>query len=91
MVIKMENKILIKLYVISLNKEFDIFIPVNEVVWQIKKLLVSSLADITNISLLDASRYILINIDTGKIYNNNDIIFNTDIRNYTRILLVENL
>ena len=36
----MTNKILIKLYVISLNKEFDVFIPVNEMIWKIKKLLI---------------------------------------------------
>lgn len=87
----MTNKILIKLYVLSLNKEFDMFIPVNEVVWQVKKLLINSLTDINDVSMLDDSKYILVNIDTGKIYKNNDIIINTDIRNYSKILLIENL
>lgn len=87
----MTNKILIKLYVLSLNKEFDIFIPVNEVVWQVKKLLITSLIDITDISMFDDSKYSLINIENGNIYKNNDIIINTDIRNYSKILLVENL
>ena len=87
----MTNKILIKLYVLSLNKEFDMFIPVNEVVWQIKKLLISSLTDITDVSMLDDSKYVLINIDTGNVYKNNDIIIDTDIRNYSKLLLIENL
>ena len=32
--------------------------------------------------------YILINIDNGWVYKNNDIIRNTDIRNGTRLILV---
>jgi len=87
----MTNKILIKLYVPSFNKTFDMFIPINEVVWQIKRLLINSLTDITDISMLDDSKYVLINIDTGNIYKNNDIIINTDIRNYSKVLLIENL
>ena len=33
--------------------------------------------------------YIFINGQTGQIYNSNDVIINTDIRNSTRLILME--
>lgn len=35
----MDNKVLIKLVVPELDSSFDIFVPVNEVVWKVKKYL----------------------------------------------------
>ena len=35
----MNNKVLIKLIVPEIDEEFDIFIPVNEIIWKIKKCL----------------------------------------------------
>ena len=34
------NKILINLYVPNLNQYYDLFIPVNEFIWKINKLVV---------------------------------------------------
>ena len=39
----MENKVLIKLIMPELDEEFDIFIPVNELIWKIKKLIIKSI------------------------------------------------
>ena len=33
----MNNKVLVKLLVPELNSSFDIFLPVNELIWKIKK------------------------------------------------------
>lgn len=85
----MENKVLIKLIIPDLDEEFDIFIPVNELVWKIKKLLIKSVSDIIKISLDINSQYVLINKDNSRIYNNNEIILNTDIRNATELYLVK--
>ena len=38
----MENKVLIKLLVPALDRNFDLFIPVNELIWKINKLMVKS-------------------------------------------------
>ena len=37
---KMSNKVLIKLYVPTLGETFDIFIPVNEMIWRVNRLIV---------------------------------------------------
>jgi len=83
----MENKVLIKLIMFDMDKCFDIFIPVNEIIWKIKKLIIKSISDITNISLDINKEYILINKDNSKIYDNNEIVINTDIRNGTELIL----
>ena len=86
---KMSNKVLIKLYVPTLGETFDIFIPVNEMIWRVNRLIVKLVSDMSEGSFIVDKDYAMINMDTGKIYDNNDIIINTDIRNATRILLIE--
>ncbi|UKI26623.1 MAG: hypothetical protein L6V91_07605 [Bacilli bacterium] len=83
------NKVLIKLYVPTLGENYDIYIPVNEMVWKVNRLIVKLISDMSNDNFSIDKDYALINIDTGMIYNNNDIIINTDIRNASRLLLVE--
>lgn len=85
----MMNKVLIKLYVPTLGENYDIYIPVNEMVWKVNRLIVKLISDMSNDNFSIDKDYALINIDTGMIYNNNDIIINTDIRNVSRLLLVE--
>ena len=83
----MENKVLIKLIMFDMDECFDIFLPVNEIIWKIKKLIIKSISDITNISLDINNEYLLINKDTSKIYDNNEVVINTDIRNGTELIL----
>ncbi|MGN1311710.1 MAG: hypothetical protein ACI4U4_01705 [Bacilli bacterium] len=85
----MSNKVLIKLYVPTLGETFDIFIPVNEIMWRVNRLIVKLVSDMSEGLFILDKDYAMINMDTGKIYDNNDIVINTDIRNATRILLVE--
>ena len=87
----MENKVLIKLIMFDMDECFDIFIPVNEIIWKIKKLIIKSISDITNISLDINNEYVLINKDNSKIYDNNEIVINTDIRNGTELKLFKKI
>ncbi|MDY5996586.1 MAG: hypothetical protein SPJ07_04495 [Bacilli bacterium] len=83
------NKVLVKLYVPMLDESYDVFIPVNEIVWRIKKLLIKSVSDLSDINLDINKNYILINIETGTIYDDNNIIISTDIRNSTSLALID--
>ena len=78
-----ENKVLINLYILSLGKSYEVYIPVNEKIGNIARLL--------NITMFDSINFdcnnVIINAATGNVYNNNDIILNTDIRNGTELLL----
>lgn len=84
----MENKVLVKVILPELDVNYDVFIPVNEVIWKINKLLIKSLSDVTGIIMDTNKDYIMINKDNGRIYNNNDLVIDTDIRNTTEILLL---
>ena len=84
----MNNKILIKLIVPDFDDSFDIFIPVNELIWKIKKLIVKTIFDITSIEIREYDNYVLINKGNSRVYQNNEIVINTDIRNGSEIILI---
>ncbi len=85
----MNNKVLINLYIPNLDIYYDIYIPVNEYVWKVNALIIKSVEDLSEGVFSSDKKYILINIETGNIYNPNDIIINTDIRNSTKLTIVE--
>ena len=84
----MKNKVLIKLIVPMMDRSFDLFIPVNESIGRIKKIMVNSISDITRVELADNKEYILINKDTAETYDNNKIVIDTNIRNATELVLL---
>lgn len=84
----MINKVLIKLYVPELDYTFDIFIPVNEVIWKIKKLILKSIYDLTGGAIDMDKEYVLLNKNTSKYYDNNSVVINTDIRNATELIIL---
>ena len=86
----MNEKVLVKLLLPEFDTEYDILIPVNEIVWKIKKLLIKSVSDLEGIKLNMNVNYILLNKENSRVYNNNEIIINTDIRNSTELILITN-
>lgn len=84
----MENKVLVKLMVPEINLSFDVFIPVNEVVWKVKKLILKSVSDLTGISVFNNSEYVLLNKSDSRVYSNNEIIIETNIRNGSELILI---
>lgn len=82
-VLMFDNKILVNLYVLALDKHFEIYIPVNDKMGNISRLLGRNF-----FGELSAKNYVIINVITGNIYNNNDLIRNTDIKNGTRLVLI---
>lgn len=87
----MENKVLVNLEMPEINCSFDVFIPVNEVIWKVKKMLIKSATDITGAKIDENSDYLLVNKISGEIYKNNDIVINTSIRNSTSLYLLSTI
>ena len=85
--IAMENKVLIKMIVLELDTSFDVFVPVNLTIYNVKKLVTKFISEITNFDV--NSNYVLINKINSRIYNNNEIVFNTDIRNASEVILMK--
>ena len=63
----MENKVLVKLIVPEFEQSFDVFIPVNEVIWKIKKMMIKCIADLMSIELSQDTICILLNKNTSTI------------------------
>lgn len=84
----MNNKVLIKLIVPEFDVSFDVFVPVNELVWKIKRLIIKSVSDLTGTNLDINADYILLNKINCNVYSNNDVLINTDIRNGTELILI---
>lgn len=85
----MKNKVLIKVLFPELSTDYDIFIPVNEQVWKVNKLICKTIFDLANIQYdIKNDNYIFFNKVTGKIYEDNEIIINTDIRNGTELVMI---
>lgn len=84
MVIRMNNKVLVKIILESSSDNYDLFIPVNEYIWRIKKLIVKSLSNKNS----ESEVYVLVNADTGEIYDDNSIVLNTNIRNGSELLFL---
>ena len=84
----MKNKVLVKFIVLELNVSFDAFIPVNEVVWKIKRLAMKSISDLSNNKEINERNMVMLNKDNSRIYDSNEIIIDTDIRNGTELILI---
>lgn len=83
----MKNKVLIKLIVPSLMKDFEIYIPVNERVSKVKALMINSLIELSDNRINQDKNFVLIDPETGEVYENNAIIRETNIKNAKKIIL----
>ena len=87
-----KNKIMIKAIFPSIDKEYDIKIPVNEVLWKINKMIVKAIYDMNSIKIdIRNEKFVMINKNSGKIYENNVAIIDTDIRNGTEIFFLKEI
>ena len=84
----MNNKVLVTVNVPSLEKSFDIFVPVNRRVHNVIALVKKSLFDISGHAFNMDNTYTLYNADTGSAYDMNKLIRDTDIRNNSRLILL---
>jgi len=84
----MNNKVLVKLYSPEFDREFDVFLPVNYLVWKVNKLVAKCIGDLCDEALNLKNEFFLINKKTNEIYNNNSVIRTTDIRNGTELIIL---
>ncbi len=84
----MSNKVLVKLIVPEVDESFDIFIPTNELMWKIKRLLIKSINDLVGSYLDPTKEYLLINKTTCEVYQNNITVYYTNIRNATELIFI---
>ena len=85
----MKNKVMVKVIFPSIDREYDIKVPVNEIMWKVNKLIVKAIYDMNGISVdIREDNFVMVNRTTGMIYDNNSVVIDTDIRNGTEIVFL---
>ena len=83
-----KNKILIELYIPLIEKNYDLYIPINKTIGTIKKLIEEGLVDLTNDAYEIKETTNLFSKETGKIYDVNKKVRETDLKNGSKIVLI---
>jgi len=82
----MQNKVLVEIIVPDIDRRFEIFIPINKKIGNIIILLEKAIKEIDD--RYTKSGNSLYNRDTGFRYQVDIIVYNTDIRNGTSLILI---
>ncbi len=83
-----KNKILIELSVPSIEKHYDLYVPVNKKIGTVKKLIETALVELTDTAYQIKKDTNLYSQDTGEIYDVNTTIIDTNLKNGSRVILV---
>ena len=83
-----ENKVLVSVNVPSLEEKYDVYIPVNRKIYSVIKMLKQSLFELSLGSFNMENDYILYNGLTGTMYDMNQLVRDTDIRNDSKIIML---
>lgn len=83
-----KNKILVELEIPLIEKEYDLFIPINKKVGTIKFLIEQALVELTENAYIIRDDTNLFSKDTGMMYDVNDTVRDTDLKNGSRIILL---
>ena len=84
----MNNKILVKIISPQFNKSYDVFIPTNEYVYIVIELVIKIIKGLNESEQIPERDYMIINKNTGQVYDYKMIVRDTDIRNSTELFLI---
>lgn len=84
----MKNKVLVKIYVPSIDEEYEIYIPTNENIKQVMDLIVKSIYELSDSNLDINKNHYLLDPDTANVYQLGLIVRDTNIKNSKKIILV---
>ncbi len=84
----MNDKVNIKIIVPEINQTFNVFLPINKKMGTIASLLNKAINELTNGDFPITTSSKLYNVDTLELYDANILLFNTDIRNGTRLVIL---
>lgn len=83
-----ENKILVILQLPEIDEKYDLYIPVNKKIGNIIELFKKMIDEVTDNNYELPETASLHNRETGMVYNNNELVLDTDIRNGTTLVLI---
>ncbi len=83
-----ENKVLVRVNVPSLEEKYDVYIPVNRKISNVIKMLKASLFELSQGVFNSNDDYLIYNASSGDMYDLNVLVRDTDIRNGTQVILL---
>ncbi len=83
-----KNKILVELSIPSIEKTYDLYIPINKKIGTVKSLIEQSLVELTDRAYEIREDTNFFSKETGEIYNVNSTVVDTDLENGSRIILM---
>lgn len=83
-----KNKILVEIEIPLIEKKYDLFIPINKKIGTIKSLIENSLLELTDNSYEIKEDTNLYSKETGTVYDVNNTVRDTDLKNGSRIILL---
>lgn len=84
----MKNKVLVEVIVPEIEAVYDIYLPINKRIGNIIMLLNKTVSELTNGCFVGTNYTALYNKDTSVKYNPSSLVYDTDIRNGTSLILL---
>jgi hypothetical protein len=81
------NKILVSIYVPSINKSYDVYISSDSCIGDIKNILGSSIEKLSNKRFVSVNN-VLVDGITGKEFDNDLLVSETNIENGSKLILI---
>jgi len=84
----MKNKVLVEILVPSIEAKYDVYLPINKKVGNVINLLGDAIREFSNGVFVVSNTVCLYNSVTGDKYEMDKLIYDTDIRNGTILVLM---
>lgn len=84
----MNDKVIIRIIVPEISKSYDMFLPINKKIGTIVHLLNKGINELSNGDFPITNTCKLYNAETLQMYEPNVLLFNTDIRNSTKLVIL---
>ena len=84
----MDIKVIVNIIVPEIDQTYDVYLPVNKKLGNIVLLLNKAINEITNGTYPLSQSNLLYNVDTKEIYQPDILLQNTDIRNGSKLVLI---
>lgn len=84
----MENKVLVEIIVPEILQTFDVYLPINKKIGNIIILLNKAINELSNNCYPISQNKVLYNVVTKELYQSNILLFNTNIRNGSKLILI---
>lgn len=84
----MKNKVLVEILVPSIEEKYDVYLPINKKVGNVINLIMNAIIESSNGVFTSSNTVCLYNSVTGDKYDMDKLVYDTDIRNGSILVLM---